>query len=82
MFRRFWRGCGRLPLFRLGAVLVILSQAMEALDALAGIDLAALLPAGTNVSRIVAAIGLLKIALRGVFVITQLFQAKPPEAHS
>jgi hypothetical protein len=79
MYRRILRRCGRLPLFRLGAALVILSQIIEALDALVGLDLASILPAHYNVAAIVTAIGLLKIVLRGLFVVASMFQTKPEE---
>jgi hypothetical protein len=79
MFRRIMRRAGRLPLFRLGAVLVILSQVIEALDALAGLDLASILPAHYSVAAIITAIGLLKIVLRGVFVVASMFQPNPRE---
>jgi hypothetical protein len=74
MYRRFLVRCGRLPLFRIGGALVVLSAMLEGLDALSGIDFASILPAGTNVPGILAVIGLIKIALRGAFVIASALE--------
>lgn len=76
MFRRFLRRCGRLPLFRLGLGVIILGQLVDGLDALIGLDLAALLPSEWNVTRITAALGVAKITLRGIFVIASAVEAK------
>lgn len=76
MFRRLRRRCMALPLFRIGTVLVVLSATVEGLDALGGIDLEALVPAGHDATRIVAGFGVLKIALRGLLVVVAALQPK------
>lgn len=83
MFRRFTRRCGRLPLFRLGLALILLGQLVDGLDALMGLDLAAILPDGWNVAEVMGYLGVTKIALRGIFVVaTALHQQRaPPDAN-
>ncbi|UYO47807.1 hypothetical protein KQX64_17770 [Rhodopseudomonas palustris] len=79
MFRRFTRRCGRLPLFRLGLALILIGQLVDGLDALMGLDLAAILPAGWDPAKVMGYIGLTKIALRGIFVVgTALHQQRAP----
>jgi len=76
---RIWDRCKRLPLFRIGGLLVVLSAMLEGLDALAGIDFSSILPEGYNVAGIVAIIGLIKIVLRGAFVIATALQTTGSE---
>jgi hypothetical protein len=65
-----------LPLFRIGTVLVALSAMVEGLDALGGIDIESLVPASHDAARVVAAIGVVKIALRGLLVVVAALQPK------
>lgn len=76
MYRRFLRRCGRIPLFRLGVVLVGLSAVVDGLDALGGIDIESLIPAHHDAARVMAQIGLAKIVLRAVLAIATAFAAK------
>jgi len=76
MYRRFWRRCGRLPLFRLGGALIVLSALIDTLDALLGLDLASLVPGRYDPGKVVAAIGAVKIALRFVFMLGTAFAPK------
>lgn len=78
MLQRLWARCMELPLFRIGTVLVVLSAMVEGIDALGGIDLEALVPAGHDAARVVAALGVVKIALRGLLVVVAAFQPKDP----
>lgn len=76
MFRRLWARCMELPLFRIGTVLVVLSAMVEGIDALGGINIEALVPAGHDAARVIAALGVAKIALRGLLVVVAALQPK------
>ncbi len=79
MFRRFTRRCGRLPLFRLGLITILLSQFIDGLDALMGLNLAAILPEGWDPAEAMAYIGLAKIGLRLVFALATALQRDSPD---
>jgi len=63
----------RLPLFRIGGVLIVLGGLLEALEALGALDISSLLPAGCDAGLAVAIIGLVKIVLRFVIVLLTFF---------
>ena len=67
----------RLPLLRLGVALVALSAVVDGLDALGAVDLAALIPARHDAAKIIAALGVAKIVLRGVLMIATAIQKQP-----
>lgn len=79
MFRRFTRRCGRLPLFRLGLITILLSQFIDGLDALMGLNLAAILPDGWDPAEVMAYIGLAKIGLRLIFALATALQRDSPD---
>jgi hypothetical protein len=78
MLQRFWAWCKTLPLFRLGTALVILGAMVDGLDALGAIDLSTLIPAGHDAGKIIAAIGVAKIVLRGVLMVATALTSKEP----